>query len=239
MIARVLWIGAMIVLAAVTSYAQLDRQSRYSPELAAGVPAPFRGFAQGHVTAAALNGKDAERALAEVKRLVETRPIPAEHLRLLATAQIMAGDNDAAARTIQIAAKRGWRDPQAQEAMLRIAHAAGDKAEAARRFAALLQNPASKDEGLANLGALVFADAEGTARKTLADLLADGVRWQSKFLGRGAQAIPAAAFVAIIEDSSNRGAKFDCPQLEGAANALILRNGEAAKALDRIVAKQC
>jgi hypothetical protein len=239
MMGRALWIVAMIALAAVVSYAQLDRQSRYSPELAVGVPAPFRGFAQGHVTATVLAGENANQALAEAQRLVKSRPIPAEHLRLLATAQLKAGKGVEAARTIQIAAKRGWRDPQAQEAMLRIALAVGDKAEATRRFAALLQNPASKDDVLTALGPLVFADAASASRKTMSDLMVDGVRWQARFLARGAQVMPADALVEIIQDSVKHGAKFDCAALKGATNTLTLRDAKAAEALDRIAASHC
>jgi hypothetical protein len=56
---------------------------------------------------------------------------------LLAVAQAKAGNAEAAGLAIQIAGQRGWREPVAQEAVLRLALGAGNKPEAARRYAAL------------------------------------------------------------------------------------------------------
>lgn len=238
MIGRLIWIVALIGVATVTSYAQLDRQSRYDPHLAASVPEPFRAFAQAHVTASAIDDAKANQALDEARRLVKRRPVPAEHLRLLALAQFKA-EVPQAALTIQLAAQRGWRDPSAQEAMLRLAAGAGNTSEAARRYAALLQNKASDKEVLLQLGPDIFGKADGEARTVLTGILAGGARWHSTFLDRGAQVMPADAFVEIIRASSERGVRFDCQRLESAATILAERDASLARDLKQDVPDLC
>ena len=237
MIGRVVWIIAILGIAALTSYAQLDRQSRVSPALAANVPEAFRAFAQAEVTVTALSGDDADFALAEAKRLIARRPIPAEHLRLLALAQYKAGEPDAAASSIQLAARRGWRDLQAQEAMLRLAIEADEPVEASHRYAALLLNKASDDELLTELGSRTFTAP--AAQDAFAALLAGGARWQTSFLQRGSQLLPPTAFVAIVRTSIERGARFGCAPLKSAQAMLKSRDEEASSSLDAVIAEQC
>ena len=238
MIARLIWIAALIAIGAVTSIAQLDRQSRYAPNMAAHVPAEFRAFAQAHITADAIDKAEANLALAEARRLVERRPVPAEHLRLLALAQFKA-DDPRAATTIQLATQRGWRDPSAQEAMLRLASGTGNMEEAARRYAALLQNKASDEDMLLEFGRPVFAGSESKARAVFVDLLVSGARWQSTFLARGAQVMPADAYLAIIRASAERGARFDCQGLQSAAAILAERDAALAAELKQDAANVC
>lgn len=242
MIGRVIWIALILGAAAVTSYAQLDRQARYSPALAANVPDAFRAFAQTHVTVSALQGKNPEAALQEAKRLVERRPVPAEHLRLLALAHYEAGTPNQAAVAIQLAAKRGWRDLPAQEAMLRLALEAGDGAEAARRYAAILQNNAGSNDVLIDLGEQVFSGDEENAeaaRLTMTTLLASGARWQSRFIDRGARSLPPDAFVEILGEALKRGASMDCARLGRAADAIENSDGDASTTLRQLASENC
>ena len=184
---RVLWPPIMLMIALFTTAVQLDRQARYSPGVSPYVPAPARSFAQYHTARDALANGTPEQALAEASRLVIRRPMEAAHLRMLAQAQVAAGDTNAAYQTIQQAAKRGWRDPQTQEAMLAIALSAGDDAEAARRLAALwVLDP--QNERLPLLAQQVLASEE--ARQTFADVAAGADRWRGRFLQSGDRAFP-------------------------------------------------
>lgn len=82
---------------------------------------------------------------------MQRRPLPADNLVLLATGQAKEGKPDYAMLTIQIAGQRGWRDPIAQEAVLRLALAARDKPEAARRSVALFLQRQTPDALLEEL----------------------------------------------------------------------------------------
>lgn len=238
MIGRLIWIAALIAVAAVTSFAQLDRQARYSPHFASSVPERFRAFAQAHIVAAAIDGDDDELAVAEARRLVARRPIPAEHLRLLALAQFNAGQ-PAATTSIQLAAQRGWRDVATQEAMLRLALGIGDNGEAARRYAALLQSKASNKDLLVELGPEIFGAAGDEGSAVFTKIIAGNVRWKGAFLNRGAQVMPADAFVQIIRASAGRGARFDCNRLRSAAMILAERDAELAQELKRDAPDLC
>jgi hypothetical protein len=227
MIGRIIWFAALAAIAVLVSLLQIDKQSEKSPALAAVVPAPLRNYAQEKVALAALGGDNPAQAVAEAERLVRRRPIPAEHLALLAAGQAKAGQNDAAFKTIQIAGKRGWRVPAAQEAVLRIALAAGDKAEAARRYAALFLRPATPDALLKELGPAVLDEPGGTGQQTLVAVVVGGERWRATFLRRGSQVMPPAAFAAITAASLKQGAEFDCKQLEQAISVLAKRDAAA------------
>lgn len=102
--------------------------------------------------------------------------MPAEHLTMLSAAQARAGETSAANFTIQLAAQREWREPIAQETVLRNALATGDKAEAARRFTTLFRRNATSDELLTTLAPQVFDAQGGAGRQTFADELAGGTR---------------------------------------------------------------
>lgn len=190
---RAMWPFVLLCIAAVAAAAQLDRQARREPQFARLVPGPARSFAQRQIAADALAGDNAQ-ALTEVRLLVRRRPAPAEHLRLLAEAQIAAGQPEAAYRTIQLAARRGWRDRATQEAMLLIALDAGDTAEAARRLAALwVLDPQA--ERLPALAGRVLESKE--ARETLAGIAADAPRWRARFLASGGRVIAPDTFADI------------------------------------------
>jgi len=231
MIGRIAWFAALLLVAMVTIAVQVDRQSARDPKLAGLVPTPFRAFAQTHLAAAAADSGDVERALEEARLLVRRRPGPAEHLTLLAVAQTNAGLPEQAGLTIQVAGQRGWREPLSQEAVLRLALAAGDQPEAARRYAALLLRSATPDALLQELGEQVLGEPEGPGRQTIIDIVSAAERWQTTFLRRGIAVISYDAFAEIVAGSSAQGAAFDCTALKQAAKTLAQRDAEAARKL--------
>ncbi|UAB78230.1 hypothetical protein INR77_00275 [Erythrobacter sp. SCSIO 43205] len=239
MITRIIWFAALLVVAGVCIGVQLDRQSRKDPELAQYVPEPFRSSAQRVLTASAVNAGKPEAGLAEARKLVERRPLPAEHLRLLTQAQVAADDAEAGTITIQYAAQRGWRDPYVQLAMVQIALEVGDEAQSARRYAALFMIRGTQEELLEQLGAQVLAEPGGEARAVLAEIVSGADRWHSIFLQRGARVMPPDAFVEIVTLSAGEGVRFDCRRLEQAARSLASRDASAGEALTALIARQC
>jgi hypothetical protein len=227
----------LAAIALVTTALQVDKQAEVTPALAPLVPAPLRDFAQTRIAAQAAAGDDPARALAEAQLLVQRRPLPAEYLALLAVAQAKVGQAEQSGLTIQIAGQRGWREPVTQEAVLRLALNAGDKAEAARRYAALFLRTETPDALLVELGPQVFDTAGGPGEATLIDIVAGGERWHSQFLRRGALVMPPAAFSAVTQAVAKRGARFDCAELARAVKTLERRDLAAAQAL--ATAKAC
>ena len=239
MIARILWISGLLGIAALTTALQVDRQSLTTPSLAPLVPAPLRNDAQAQVTMAAIEADDPQQALAEAERLVRRRPVPAENLTLLAAAQTRANHPDQAGLTIQIAGQRGWREPLAQEAVLRLALAAGDKAEAARRYAALFRGEATSNDLLIKLGAEVLDEPEGVGRRTFTDIIIGAERWHRVFLQRGPQVMPPDAFLEIVGSAMAKGAMFDCALFKRSVNAVRQRDVMAPERPTRPAAQEC
>ena len=137
---RYVWISLMVILALLASGAQLDRQSRRNPMLAPLVPSMFRSFAQARQVISTVRSAEPAEALKAAELLVQRRPIPAEHLSLLAIAKARSGDNANAMLLLQMAAQRGWRDSIAQQSMFGIAFNAGDMAEAVWQRCGALAN---------------------------------------------------------------------------------------------------
>ncbi len=233
MIGRIIWWAALLAMALVTVALQIDKQSEVSPALAPLVPAPLRNFAQTKLAAAATDGGDPAVALAEARKLVRQRPVPAEYLTLLAVAQTKAGQGEAAGLTIQIAAQRGWREPLAQESVLRLALAAGDKPEAARRYAALFLRDATPDALLEELGPAVLEATDGPGQQTMSEIVSGAERWHVRFLRRGARVMPPKAFSAIAIASQSQGARFDCAALNQAIQVVTRRDPEAGQQLQQ------
>jgi len=231
MIARATWYLAIMAIAVATAFLQLDRQTAVSPDLAVLVPEPFRSVSQARVAADSLSANDAALALEEAEKLVLRRPIPAQSLRLLALAQYQAGQLAEGSLSIQHAARRGWRDRMAQEAMARLALAAGDNAEAARRYTALLARQETPDALLEDLGGEIFARDDGTAIDTVADIVSGSDRWIDLFLRRGARVMPASAFSEVVVKSIAKGAVIDCATIRGLAAAMEQRDRAAASRL--------
>jgi hypothetical protein len=234
MIGRIIWWAALLAMALVTAALQIDKQSEVSPELAPLVPGPLRNFAQTQLAAAAAaDGSDPAMALAEARKLVRRRPVPAEYLTLLAVAQTKAGQGEAAGLTIQIAAQRGWREPLAQESVLRLALAAGDKPEAARRYAALFLRDATPEALLEELGPAVLEATDGPGQQTMSEIVSGAERWHVRFLRRGARVMPPKAFSAIAVASRSQGARFDCTALNQAIQVVTRRDPEAGQQLQQ------
>lgn len=239
MIGRAIWYTALLAMAALTAAVQMDRQSARVPSMAPSVPEPVRAFAQAQIAARALENGNAKLAVAEAKKLVERRPVPAETLRLLAQARIAAGETEQGALTIQYSARRGWRDPVAQETMLRLASAAGDEAEAARRYVALLLQNRTQDELLIEFGKTLFADGKEAGAQALVPVLVGTERWPNTFLRRGSRVLPAPAFVEIVKAALAKGASFDCAILREIPKPLAKRDEAAGAALGALIQTRC
>lgn len=241
MIGRIVWWIVLVLVALGTTGFQLDRQSRVSPELASFVPEPFRAFGQAHIASSALTQRDAEGALDAAKKLVRRRPLPAENLRLLSAAQFKAGLHQQSAVTMQYAARRGWRDPIPQEAMMRFALAAGDEGEATRRFVALMIRPSTSDETLTELGEALFGAKPSEGQRVLTELLAGTEKWNAIFVRRGLNALPTATYVEALIDAEKNGAVFDCGQMRMSLKAIERRDNQAipAEALQNLIENRC
>ncbi|MEL7219377.1 MAG: hypothetical protein AAGK01_13240 [Pseudomonadota bacterium] len=140
---------------------------------------------------------------------------------------------------MQIAAQRGWRDPLSQQAMLELALAAGDGAEAARRYTALLLNSETENALLTELGARTFSQPNGTARETFAEILIGGERWHDYFLRRGARVLPPDAFIEVVTAAKQKGSRFDCQSISRTARQLTNRDPAAGKQLGTVFEKEC
>lgn len=239
MIGRAIWYAVLGAIAVVTVGLQLDRQSETTPALADKVPVPLRNHAQKQLALRAIETGGSDEALAEAKRLVERRPVPAEHLSLLALAEAKAGQQQQALMTIQMAAKRGWREPLAQEAVLRLALANGDMPEAARRYAALFLRDETPNRLLAELAPEVLGEPGGPGRRTMVDLISATERWHALVLRRGRLVMPPDAFREIVIASLARGAAFDCALLAQAIKGLRQKDDGEAVALAQGIAKAC
>lgn len=239
MIGAIVWRAALLALALVAIGVHLDRAVLRTPILAQSVPEAFRGSAQPRVAQNAFASGDATLALAEAERLVQRRPLPAEHLRFLAQAQFAAGETDQSVLTIQYAAQRGWRDPLAQESLLRLALDAGDGDEAARRFTALFLRRDTEDALLTELAPAVLGEPQGEGRKTFVAIFAGAKRWQSRFLSRGARVISPDVFADIMVAASDQGARFECASLRQLASQIKAGNAQAGARIEALIAAQC
>ena len=239
MIDRVIWLALLLGIAVVSIGVQLDREARKTSALALQVPELFRSGAQPRITALAIDAGASDMAVAQAQTLVRRRPLPARHLRLLAQAHFAAGDNETSALAIQYAAQRGWRDPLAQEAMMQIALVAGNRPEAARRYAALFLMADTDRALLEKAGLEVFPQTSGEERAVFAQIVAGGERWHNTFLVRGARVIPADAFVEIIEMSAKEGTRFRCPALRQAQRIIEGKDQVLGERLSSLLQTQC
>jgi hypothetical protein len=137
MISRIAWLALLVVVAFIATFAQLDRSARFAPDLAVNVPTSFRGFAAEQLVRKTILAGDTEASLQMARGLIRVRPMPAEHLTLLARAELLAGDEESALAALQAAGARGWREPFAQRAMAEAALESGDAQIAEQRIVAL------------------------------------------------------------------------------------------------------
>lgn len=239
MIGRVIWIVALVVIGVVTALVQYDRQAEKTRAIASSVPEVVRSVAQRPVAAFALDGDDPEYALTEAERLVRRRPMPALHLRILAQAQFAAGRHDASGQTIQYAARRGWREPLAQEAVLRLAIEAGDMPEAARRYAALALRRDTEDALLEELGPAIFSEPSGEGLRTLSEIVGGGEWWHGQFLRRASRVMPPASVEEIVRSTTAAGTRYDCELLSQVYRALNQRDEDVGTSFNAMVEEIC
>ena len=219
-----IWSAALCVIAIVAVFAQLDRQSRYSPSLAQWVPHHFASFSL--VPRLGIPNSDASKQdmLRQASALVARRPIPAEHQRLLAQAQLNFGWQDRSAQTIQRAGRHGWRDAGVQQAMLVLAVQAGDDRQAAVRLAAMWALSADREQ-LGRYAPMVLQRA--AARQEFATVLVDA-RWKRSFLANGLSVLPPQTFADTLSEALKAGAVFDCERLNRARQSLSANAAELA-----------
>lgn len=231
MIFRAFWVLCVLAVACVTAGVQLDRQARYDPRFVASVPDPFRAFSQRHATVEALRSGNDALALTEARKLVARRPMPAEHLRLLSLAEFETGAAEQSVYSIQLAARRGWRDRSSQQTMLNLAIAAGDQIEAARRFAALFARGGIEETELRDFAQELFGPDSGTARAEFANILSEADRWQRGYLRKGPSVFPTEAFIEITQLAKEAGASFQCENAERAIERVRRMDRAAGDAL--------
>jgi hypothetical protein len=215
---RLAWRLLLAAIALVAVFAQLDRASARRPQLAPLVPAPFRSFAQPSIAMAAAVSADPAGARAEARRLVQRRPLPAEHLFVLALADLRTGDTGGYARAFQRATTRGWRSVPIQQAAARAALAQGDADAAANRIAALWALDAS-DPALHDLTRVLLANERG--RRVFAARLAGTKVWQNLYLQRALELTSRSAAQAIVAEAIGEGARFDRDALSALRSAAV------------------
>ncbi|RJY09441.1 hypothetical protein [Aurantiacibacter aquimixticola] len=201
----------MAALAGIVMLAQLDRSARFAPQLAPLVPQAFSGFAAEERTRLAIAARDEDRALAEAKALVRSRPVAGEHLAQLAVAAALAGEPELSASALEAASVRGWREPLSQFAAARIAIAAGAPDIAAQRIVALLSTGQLPEETAA-LFAAHIRTPEG--REAMARRYAAFGRWQVNSLSPLASASDANDFAATIALALELGAELPCDRVK-------------------------
>lgn len=126
---------------------------------------------------------------------------------MLASVQFTEGNTEQGLHTIQLAAQRGWREPLAQEARLRLALSAGDGPEAANRLAALWAMGADQKK-LLQLSPAVLSDQ--AARHRFAEFLAQEAQWEHAFIRRAPQMLDAAIMLDVVARANGMGRGFAC-----------------------------
>ena len=235
MITRILWVVFIGVLTVATAGYQLDRQSRYVPSISSSVPAPFKAFAQYHATTNALLEEQDTLALKEARELVARRPMPAAHLRLLSVAEYRAQEQEGSIYSIQLAGRRGWRDRPTQRAMLELAFSAGDKPEAARRYAALFVRRSEEEADLRLLAESLFGPDSEDARATFAEILSGAERWHRIYLRKAPVVLPSDALLDITQRAKDAGTRFDCSLADQSIRRLSQEDSNTAKSFAQIL----
>ena len=215
MIMRVVWTALLAGVAMVTIFAQIDRSARFSPALSGTVPEQFRGFAQQRLTEAALVERDPERSLMLARQLIRVRPLPADHIALLARAQLLAGDREAAIGALQAAGMRGWREAVSQRAMLEAALASGNYAVAAQRLGAMMATGNLEAEERREYALRITQSDEG--REALAAAMAAGGYWQTNFVRQANGYLPPEHFADLAARAAQHGAVLSCDVLDDVA----------------------
>lgn len=215
MIGRLVWWSVLSLVALMTVMAQLDRAARFSPTLAPLVPAAFAGFAAERNAQAAVLAQEPDLALASTRALIARRPLPSEHLSLLAQAQLQAGEEQAAIATLEAATQRGWRDPLAQLAAAQAALADGAHDAAALRLNALFATGALPAQSMALLANLLASE---TGREAFAKRMALGARWPDNLLNPASLTIAPSDLAPTLALAQEQGAGLNCAALQRIAD---------------------
>ncbi|RPF71538.1 hypothetical protein [Aurantiacibacter spongiae] len=217
MIAKLLWIAALLATGVVAVFAQVDRQVRYQPELTPLVPRAFSGFAAAQRVRTDIGTENWDAAANSARDLLLRRPIPAENLTLFALAMARSGQDEAAIPALEASARRGWREPVAQLAAARAALASNDATAAARRVSALLAVGELRDDALDLLAGLLRS-SEG--REAFVSVLADRTGAQDYALtAMSARAAPRDT-ARTVTLALAEGVTFSCAQLRRVGQAL-------------------
>lgn len=207
---RFIWWAALALVALFAVLAQLDRSSRFHPQLASLVPQALSGFAAEQRTRAAIAAEQGSIAVAEARGLIAHRPLPAEHLTLLSLAATLEDDRGLALAAMEASTTRGWREPIAQFASARAALDSGQVDIAAQRITALLSTGALPEQASTLLAELI-ATPEG--RSAMAIRYAATGRWQANSLTSALPAADPADAALLVREALEAGAGLPCDRL--------------------------
>lgn len=234
MIGKILWLLVCVVLGITAGFLQLDREARRKPALADNVPAVFRGFAHEGMTLRALRAEQADASLDHATALVRKRPLPAEHLAMLALAGAAGNRVELSNKAILLSARRGWRAPLAQQVIVASAVDAGQWTTASDRLTALWRSGA-EDQTLGLLMSRVLADPRG--QTAFSAHVGENPKSIRRFAYWGVRNLPSDAFASTMAQAIQRGGDVDCGDLGYVTERLL--NSGAANAAKRIWTGPC
>ena len=229
MMTALLWRIAMAGLAVVTVGAQLDRASQLRPELSVFVPTPFRSSAQSTTALLALATGDPLSARSEARRLLRRRPMPAEHVYILALAEMRTGHSRDFATALRAASTRGWRFTPLQAAAAQAALQDGDVKGAANRVAALWA--ADPDNPLVPTLTRSLLLAPGGA-EAFSVPLAGTHTWSNTFLRRAPSLDAPTQATSSVIAARRAGAHFNCAALTRFAETMPVAQNAALSCSD-------
>lgn len=228
MIGRVFWLALLAALAMVATLAQLDRASRSAPAIAPLVPAPFQGFAAERLSEAAIAAEDGTAALKAATRLVHARPLPAEHLRLLAQAAALRDDQERAIAALEAATTRGWRDPVVQLAAGQSALMQGQYEAATQRLGAMFASNIAPQQRDALMAELVKSPG---GRDAFARYLAVPTRGRDAAITMAGRTISPEVLAPILAQADSGEAILPCAPLRVIADRYRTAGNESEAAL--------
>lgn len=211
------WAVSAIALLALAVGTQLDFATEKNEYLAAQVPALFASKARIEATDQALDGSAADVALQRAEELVKARPVPAESLTRLARAALLEDRQTLANEALFEAARRGWRDPIAQVAILEGALLVDDWSVVAQRLSAMrkLRYPRELTD---RRMAIMAEHPEGRAE--LVRQFGQDPFWLQQFASYGPEILTAATFAGLIDEV--------LPDVEAAQHCAVLLEAAAA-----------
>jgi hypothetical protein len=200
---RIAWWVVLAVVAAVAVGAETDFASVTRPALSLVVPGPFRSSAQLAQAGMAVAIGSPSEAISEAERLVRRRPLPADHLFLLAMARLRSGDTAGFSRAFRLATTRGWRNEPVQTIAAQSAIQQGDADAAANRIAALWAIGSASPE-MRTLTRKLLAMPRGP--EAFASRVSAGKVWRDHFLGE-ASALGSPAAIERLADAARAGGR--------------------------------